>query len=171
MNKLNWKQRLLIALISGITYGLMMIILNGGFSNENISKGIYGSLLFSIFFGLGFPFLLEKLAPKLSSKVKIPELNKNETIIFEEPANLFRNKFIAVGGKLFLTENRLIFNSHKYNFQNGAASITRENIVEIIERKSMGIVDNGLRITTKDNLKYDFVVNHRMELIEKLKDN
>lgn len=169
MNKLSWKYRILTAVISGVIYGSLMIILKGGFSIENISREIYGALFFAIFFGLGFPFLLEKLAPKLGETVPVPSLEADETIILEEPANLFQNKFIAVGGKLFLTESRLIFNSHKYNLQNEATSIIRENIADIAERKSMGIIDNGLRVTTKDNLTYDFVINNRQVLIDYLK--
>lgn len=169
MKKFNWKHTLLIALISGIIYGLIIVIFDGGLSDENISRSIRGGLFFFIFYAVGFTILIKKIAPKLASKVKLPELKENETVIFEEPANLFRNKYIAVGGKVYLTEERLIFNSHKYNFQNGETSISRENIAELIERKTMGLIDNGLRVTTKDNLRFDFVLNNRMVLIDKLK--
>jgi hypothetical protein len=169
MKKLNWKHRILIALIGAIIYGLVIVIFDGGLSDANINKVMFGSLFMFIFYALGFTILIKKIAPKLAAKVKLPELNKNESIVWEEPANLFRNKYIAVGGKVFLTEERLIFNSHKYNFQNGETSIRRENIAELIERKTMGLVDNGLRVTTKDNLEFDFVLNNRMVLIDKLK--
>jgi hypothetical protein len=169
MKKLNWRHTILIALIGAIIYGLVIVLFDGGLSDKNINKVIFGSLFMFIFYAIGFTFFIKKLAPKLASKVKRPELMENESIVWEEPANLFRNKYIAVGGKVFLTEERLIFNSHKYNFQNGETSISRVNVAELIERKTMGLVDNGLRLITKDNMEFDFVLNNRVELIERLK--
>jgi len=169
MKKINWRERILFALTLGVGYGVIILIFKGDLSDETISEAIRGAGVFFIIFGLGFPALLEKLVPALGMKVKLPELKDNESIVWEEPAKLFHNKYLLAGGKVFLTEDRLIFNSHKYNFQNGETSISRDNIAELIERKTMGLVDNGLRVTTKDNLEFDFVLNNRVELIEKLR--
>jgi hypothetical protein len=168
MMKFNWKHTVLIALIGAIIYGLVIVIFDGELSDANINKVMLGSLFMFILYAVGLTIIIKKIAPNLASQVKLPELKENESIVFEGLANLFRNKYIAVGGKVFLTEKRLIFNSHKYNFQNGETSISRGDIAELTKRKTMGLIDNGLRVTTKDKLEFDFVLNNRVELIEKL---
>ena len=102
------------------------------------------------------------------SKVKNPEMEEDENIIYEDGANLFSGTWVAVGGKLFLTNKRLIFNPHKYNFQKGETSIDLSEITEISKRKTSRIMDNGLRIVTKDNEKYDLVLNDRDEWFKQL---
>ncbi|WP_372755879.1 GRAM domain-containing protein [Labilibaculum sp.] len=59
---------------------------------------------------------------------------------------------MAAGGKLFLTNKRLIFNTHKYNFQTGETSINLGDITAINKRKTSHIIDNELRIITKTSL-------------------
>ena len=54
------------------------------------------------------------------------------------------------GGKLFLTNKRLIFKAHKYNLQTGETSIDLQKINSIQERKPARLVDNGLRIETTE---------------------
>ena len=169
MKKLKWNERILIALLSGVTYTIIIFILTS-FSNEvKIRTILIQGLFFTIFFGLGFPFLMEKLTKRQLVKIKNPELTDDETIIKEDGVNLFQNFFNALGGKLFLTEKRLIFISHKFNLPNSSIKIQLEDISEIIERKTIGIINNGLRIKTKNCLRYDFVVNDRKSWIEKLK--
>jgi len=169
MKKLKWNQKILFALFSGILYTLIFCIFSWDFNEVYTKKFLSLVLVFTIFFGFGFPFLMEKLSLRLLSKIKTPDLNENETIIKEDGANLFQNFFNAIGGKLFLTEKRLIFNSHKLNLPNSYITIQLENISDILERKTIGIINNGLRIKTKNGLTYDFVVNDRKSWIEKLK--
>ena len=155
-------------LLTGILYGTILLLMHYSFDLFTM-KSIGGQVLFfTILFGIGFPFVLEKMGSKMIMKVKNPEMDENENILFEEGASLFRGALIAVGGKLFLTDKRLVFNSHKYNFQNGETSVLLSDITEISKRKTMGIVDNGLRVRTKNNLKYDLVVNNRDEWFEQL---
>jgi len=169
MKKLKWKERLLIALISGVIFTITIFLIDS-FSNEiKINHILLQGFVFTVLFGFGFPLLMEKLTKRQLAKVKNPELTENETIIKEDGANLFHNFFNAIGGKLFLTEKRLIFNSHKFNLPNSTITIQLEDISEIIERKTIGIINNGLRIKTKNGLRYDFVVNDRNNWIEKLK--
>jgi len=42
----------------------------------------------------------------------------------------------GVGGKLFLTNKKLIFKSHKINVQKGQTSIEYHNIVDVIKKNS-----------------------------------
>ncbi|MFO7755746.1 MAG: GRAM domain-containing protein [Bacteroidales bacterium] len=168
MKRLNWKQRLLIAALTMVVYGLIAVPVGIARGYEEIKDLLLQVVLFGVLFGLGFPFLMELLAPMLLAGIKTPELREGEKIIFEEGANLFRSRMNAVGGKLVLTDKRLIFSPHRYNLQRGQESIDLKDIKEIVPRKTAKIADNGLRVITLDNAEYDFTVNNREEWIRQL---
>jgi len=164
MRKLKWKDRILIAIISGLAFTIVLFIIDS-FSNEMRIKSIlFQGLFFLIFFGFGFPFIMEKLTKRQLKKIKYPDLNENETIIKEDAANLIHNFFNTIGGKLFLTEKKLIFNS-----SNSSITIQLLDIIEVNERKTIGMFNNGLRIITMKGQTYDFVVNNSKNWIDKIK--
>ena len=172
--KLNWRYRILFAVLTGLSYSGMLYLFD--FFSENklhsTNSLIFQGIFFAIFFGLGFPYLIEKFGGKFASKLGkniIPELIENEQIENEGPANLFRG-IEGVGGKLFLTNKKLIFKSHKLNIQTGQTNIDYSNIMDIVERKTAKIIDNGIRIKTTDGEEFDFVVNDRESWIEKLNE-
>ena len=136
--------------------------------NNLIFQGIY----FGILVGLGFPYLIEKFGTRFTSKIGKnikPELTQGENIEIEGPANLFRG-MEGVGGKMFLTNKKVVFKSHKINIQKGQTDILYENITEIVKRKTAKLIDNGIRIKTKDENEFDFAVNEREKWIEKLNE-
>ena len=55
------------------------------------------------------------------------ELRPNERIVKEGPANLQKN-IETVGGKLRVTDQRLIFEAHKFNYQGGATEVELSDI-------------------------------------------
>lgn len=101
------------------------------------------------------------------------DLNNTEKEIYSDGANLFRGGSLAVGGKLILTDERLIFLPHNFNLGFGGKDeyIELSKIYSAREVKTMDLVDNGLRITLTDNTELKFVVNNRIKLIEKLKES
>jgi hypothetical protein len=109
-----------------------------------------------------------KFSSKLGKNIK-PELTQNEEIEIEGPANIFRG-IEGVGGKLFLTNKKVIFKSHKLNIQKGQTDINYENIAELIKRKTAKLIENAIRIKTNDGKEFDFVVNEREKWIEKLNE-
>lgn len=174
MIKMSWKYRIIFAIGTGFFYTILLYFINLLAEDDAfpISGIIFQGVFFAVFFGLGFPFFNEKLATKynkkLGEKIK-PELEENEKIEIEGPANLFRG-IEGVGGKIYLTDRKLIFKSHKINIQKGQTDIEYKNIKEITERKPAKFIDNGIRITTIDNKEYDFVVNERDVWIEKINE-
>lgn len=56
---------------------------------------------------------------------------ENEQIYFDVLANLFIGPE-AVGGKLKITDRRLVFKSHDFNIQTGTIEILIEQIAEVI---------------------------------------
>lgn len=88
-------------------------------------------------------------------------LRANEQVLKEGPANLKRN-VEAVGGKLYLTNQRLVFESHAFNVQTG---VTECELGEIESAEPcwttllfIPIVPNGLTVTTRSGERYRMVV-------------
>lgn len=90
---------------------------------------------------------------------------ENEQIYFDVLANLFIGPE-AVGGKLKITDRRLVFKSHDFNIQTGTIEILIEQIAEVKKRNTLGIVPNGMSIITKDGIKYKFVLWRRSKIID-----
>lgn len=174
MIKLNWKSRIVSAILSGLLFvGIMCLmdyLLDGEF--QSLNSYLFQGTFFGIFMGIGFPYVTQKFGARFTSKIgkniKL-ELTQDENIEIEGPANLFRG-MEGVGGKLFLTNKKVVFKSHKINIQKGQTDLLYENITEIIKRKTARLIDNGIRIKTNDGNEFDFVVNEREKWIEKLNE-
>jgi hypothetical protein len=174
MIKLSWKYRIITAILTGLLFvGIMCLMdyfLNGDF--QSLNSYLFQGIFMGIFIGIGFPYITQKFGTKFTSKLGKniePELTQDENIEIEGPANLFRG-IEGVGGKIFLTNKKVVFKSHKINIQKGQTDILYENITEIIKRKTAKIIDNGIRIKTNDGNEFDFVVNEREKWIEKLNE-
>lgn len=98
------------------------------------------------------------------------ELKKDEQIIDERPANLFRG-IEAVGETLKTTNKRLIFEPHDFNIQKEPLEISLDQIEKIKPRNTLGIVPNGILVKLKNGKEYKFVVWKRKELIELINKN
>lgn len=172
MTKMNWKYRIIFAIGTAILHVFLLWTFDY-FSEQklySINSLIFQGVLFGIFFGIGFPYVNEKLAGKFSNKMGLknkPVLEPNEGIEIEGPANLFRG-IEGVGGKIFLTNKKLIFKSHKINIQKGQTDIEYSTIQKIVKRKTAKLIDNGIRIKTNNGKEYDFVVNERDLWFEKI---
>ncbi|SHM95728.1 GRAM domain-containing protein [Polaribacter sp. KT 15] len=158
--KLNWKQITLLSVSVTFGYGFILYLLD----NELTLKNLVGqSLIYGVAMTLFFIFLFPKLKNKLVGKrvdtIK-PGLLADEVLEREIFANLFRG-FEGVGGKIFLTNQRLIFKSHSLNIQKGQTNIDYNDIVSVTKRKTFKLRDNGIKITTKKGDEYCFVVNNR----------
>ena len=174
MIKLNWKFRIVSAILTGLLFVgilcLMDYLLDGEF--QSLNSYLFQGTFFGIFMGIGFPYVTQKFGTRFTSKLGKnikPELSQDEIIEIEGPANLFLG-IEGVGGKLFLTNKKVAFKSHKINIQKGQTDIAYENISEIIERKTAKLIDNGIRIKTNNGNEFDFVVNEREKWIEKLNE-
>ena len=86
-----------------------------------------------------------------------------EKIEFSKSANHFKG-IEGVGGKLFITNKKIIFKSHAINIQNHELHIEFFDIQSIQFYNSLGILPNGLMIITKSGKKEKFVVWKRTEI-------
>jgi len=96
------------------------------------------------------------------------QLNSTEHIVKERvPANLFRG-IEAVGGRIIITNERIIFNPHSFNIQTEPLVIYISSIEKIEKRSTLKLIPNGIKIITNTGQEYKFVVYKRSKLIELL---
>ncbi len=88
----------------------------------------------------------------------------SEEILADVAANLFRG-IESVGGRLKITNRRVMFEPHAINFQKIPAEIHLSEIAEVGARNTMGFVPNGVFLRTKSGVEYNFVVWGRAKLI------
>lgn len=90
------------------------------------------------------------------------ELTQGEQVIKEGSANLQRN-IGTVGGKLYLTNQRLVFEAHKFNVQRGVTEVELSNIQALHPcwTRQWGLFPtfpNSLAVYTKHGEEYRFVL-------------
>ncbi len=165
--KLNKKQIIVLAFSTTFFYALVLYFFNieDNLKSLAIQALIYGVSM-TLFFVFLFPWMMKKLVGKPMDKIT-PELLENEKVEREIFANLFKG-LEAVGGKLFFTNQRFVFKSHSLNIQKGQTSIEFAKIASVSKRKTAKLVDNGIRIITKEGAEYDFVVNDRDNELKKI---
>ncbi|WP_254157665.1 hypothetical protein [Chryseosolibacter indicus] len=98
------------------------LIFRGKMETESIFAGIVSGLFFGLFFRKIFTSTYKRLGEKQLKQIVII-LDEDEELIKEAGANHFKGKE-AVGGKLALTNKRLVFKSHKLNLQNHEQSFS-----------------------------------------------
>jgi len=161
---------------SGLYFGIVMTIVfilqnlqqHDNLTTKNIVITIVSGLLGGTVAGLLFGWLIGLFANSkfftLGTKI---DTDANETIVFETGANHFKGAE-AVGGKLYLTDKRLVFKSHKFNIQNHELSISLSDVDKVDRYKTLGIANNGLAVTTVHHTIEKFVVQHPEEWINQL---
>jgi hypothetical protein len=95
-------------------------------------------------------------------------LKANESIKIKKAANLFRG-FEGVGGFLFVTNQKLIFEPHTLNIQRQPLEIDFKDIAKIKPRYTLYIISNGVSVIQKNGTEFKFVVWGRTSLITLLK--
>jgi GRAM domain-containing protein len=91
-------------------------------------------------------------------------LEPGEKLMAEAHANLWRG-CDAVGGKLYITDRRMRFESHPFNFQFGPTEILMSEVKAVSRVNNLRLVPNGLLVETKKRTSYRFVVWNRQPLI------
>ncbi len=97
---------------------------------------------------------------------KIIVTKEDEKMIATVNANLVRG-IEGVGGRIRITNKRLLFESHRVNVQDRPEAIMLNQIAEIKKKNLLfGIVSTGMVIRLKNGKEYTFVVQKREELIQ-----
>ena len=93
------------------------------------------------------------------------ELRPGEQIAKDGLANLQKG-WETVGGKLYLTDQRLIFEAHKFNVQGGTTEIDMSDVVTVDKcwtkfLNKIPLAPNSLAVRTNAGDDYKFVLNRR----------
>jgi hypothetical protein len=94
-------------------------------------------------------------------------MSEDDGILVTAIANLWRGAE-AVGGRLTLRRGGLEFRAHAFNRQPEPFEIPVDEIVEVRRTRTMGIIPNGLAVTTKLGLEVRFVVGDRDRFIKEI---
>jgi len=165
MVKFTWKQKILLSLITALTYALAITLLQGNFSEINYSIIALKAGVFGLVFGLLYYPFLQYTTNKRLSKIEEPELDESDEILFSDAASLYKKSWNAIGGKLFITKKRIIFISYWRKSNRIDMDINRQDISLVSKRKSMSIVNNVLLIKCNDGNEYKLMVNHRDDIL------
>jgi hypothetical protein len=97
-------------------------------------------------------------------------LQKGETVIKEGRANLQRG-IEAVGGKLYLSSRRLIFESHRFSVQTGDISIPLDDVALVRKcwTKFLNLIPlfpNSIGVTVREGTQHRIVVTDRDSWVE-----
>ena len=92
-------------------------------------------------------------------------LQTDEKVVREDGANHQRGRE-TVGGKLYLTTQRLVFESHAFNIQTGTTTIALQDVagVEPTWTKFLDLIPimpNSIKIATREGKEHSFVVPAR----------
>lgn len=94
------------------------------------------------------------------------KLLRNETVIKEGKANFFKSTINQVGGKLYLTNQRIIFEAHAFNF--GGKTNVDLDLNQLVRSQSgrTNLVSGEIELFDKYHNKYVFTVYDRKSWAE-----
>jgi len=152
------------ALITGVAFGIPMGLLAGVVFGivRGLSNGVVFGLVTAAISGLAFGLAMAGfIAIQRRRFAQARPDFTGEQLLHDGPANHFLNGE-GVGGWLFLTKERLLFRSHRFNFQRHELSMPLEDIAEVQPVRTAKVFPNGLRCVTHSGRDDRFVVEaHR----------
>lgn len=159
------------SLFAGILFAIFTIVWGycTGIHNSSLLALLIATFLSGIFYSaLSYLFMhwMSNRTNKVAEELSIQ--NNGEHLNYSGLANHFKGAE-SVGGHLFITDDKIIFQSHSYCIQSHSAEILLNNIVDIQPYNCLGVVPNGIKII-QNNRTDKFVVNDRTNVIRILKN-
>jgi hypothetical protein len=143
-----------------IFFSIRGFYLQDEYSFNSISRILVSSIAAGALSGFMYHFIMNLFKhSKFVKKSTAISLNENELIVLEKDANHFKG-IESVGGRMFVTNNRIVFKSHALNIQNHEVSFIWKDIKQVNRYKSLGLLNNGLELHLKNNKVEKFVVEH-----------
>jgi len=154
------------SILAGLVFGLIIGLFQA--FKSNINHALIAGSISGIVFGIILYSFMTSKTVKRQTQIESPD---GKPIVCSGWANHVIN-VEGVGGRLYLLTDKLQFQSHSFNIQNHGLKIDIEKIKDISFYNTLGLIPNGLVITTLDGQKEKFVVDNRRlwkEEIERLK--
>ena len=152
------KNALFAGLAFGLLFGLFIAVYMG------IQYAIIGGIATGLLFGIMIYLFVNSKTVQQQTEIRQVE---GKDILHSGGANHFINRE-AVGGKLYLSKQALIFKSHNFNIQNHALEIPLDQIYQVCYFNPLGIIPNGLKIVLSDRSFEKFVVSGRKKWKEEI---
>ena len=163
------KNNVRAGLFFGILMSIFFILRNlwgvEYFTTKSLLMNILIGIVCGAMAGILYGYSIEKFSKVTSSNIGT-DTEADENILLESPASHHKG-IEAVGGKLFLTNKKLIFKSHTLNIQNHELSIRLNEIARADRYKSIGI-NVGISILCKNDKTEKFVVEESEKWIAAL---
>jgi hypothetical protein len=140
-----------------IPFAILMIAFRSFMTGRLAAPVIFTGLISGLLFGLTFTIFVNFFKAKVLKNI-IVELHPNEKVVMENGANHFKG-VEGVGGKLVLTDKRLIFKSHPMNVQNHESSFDLTEIKNLSATKTLKVLKNGLKLDLANNESHRFIVD------------
>ena len=152
----------------GLAFGVSMGLFIG-WMTQSPYRGFGGGIFCGVAFGWAVKrFLKESMTTtRLEFDGARADFDPDEIVIHVGPANHFKG-IESVGGKLFLTNKRLRFRSHKVNVQVHDESYQVDTITSVEPSRTLGMIPNGLVVHLRDGRRERFVVMGRSEWVMRL---
>ncbi|MBD0403022.1 hypothetical protein [Flammeovirga sp. EKP202] len=143
------------AIISGIAF----TVLYGGFMfyQYGTQHALISGPIAGVIFGLLMYFFVK--SKTVNEQTKLEGIDE-KAIIHSGDANHFKG-VEAVGGRLYLLKEKLLFKSHHFNVQNHQTTVDFNQIQEVNYFNTLGFIPNGLSIKLHTGHIEKFVVNNR----------
>ena len=152
MNRPIWKW----ALIVGLPWTLIMVTFRIIVGRDNGIPGLLVTIFAGMVFGVLFGVTVRYLTTKLYNSILI-DLHDGETMIKQDAANYSADWRPAVGGKLVLTNKRLIFKTHNRNSRSVEEYLDLNNITAVSQ--ATGILKNKIIVETNDQRRHVFILD------------
>jgi len=167
------KDYLINFLRASIFYGTVMGLLIGvptaifAGIETGLKDGITIGAIMGTLFGLFMCVFAEYQSRNFEKNKK--QITGGRNVLKKRPANHVMNGE-SVGGYLFLLDESIIFKSHKINVNRHQLILPLEEITDIKPSLTLGLVPNGMKITTSGGEVEQFVINGRKDWVRKIED-
>jgi len=156
----NYMKRIVkYGLVQGVTFIFIMTAISYWISGNNFVMALTVGVAGGILVGLANSLLFYKYAvPKYVLDAVSVDIDTDEEILFQTPGN-YTSGQEPVSGKLFLTNKRLIFKTHKHDKNVHQFSIDLTDIDRVSTFKTLKFFENGLSVHTVNNVTHKFIVD------------
>ena len=147
-----------MALGSAVLWAIVWIGIKSAENNGFTTTILWASIGRGLFMGITWALIMKWMSGDPYKHVKL-KLESEETVVKEGGANLIPvNK--GEGGKLAVTNRRLLFKGQRYDTRDFQFVIEFDKIESIRTHKSWKLLKNELHITMLDATKHRFAVDN-----------